>query len=221
MNIIPCIAWVKKGVASTNPVKVELTPNELEKIIKQTKSELQDVESDLDEEHNEIKEEKYKIDSQLDISKIDEYDFDKYDEESGAIHCNINNIAIIEKNGKDPFITKEDDDSEKEDDIIKCDDNLILVGHVEGDASILEIFVYNGPEDSFYCHHDILLPSFPLCIEWLNFDPSDSKPSNLCAIGNMTPIIEVWDLDLIDCLEPIYKLGCKANKKKKSKAYWT
>lgn len=123
-----------------------------------------DVESDLDEEHNEIKEEKYKIDSQLDISKIDEYDFDKYDEEckiiniiyyinnyfyslyninvnaAGAIHCNINNIAIIEKNGKDPFITKEDDDSEKEDDIIKCDDNLILVGHVEGDASILEIF---------------------------------------------------------------------------------
>lgn len=45
--------------------------------------------------------------------------------------------------GKDPFVTiddNEDVDSEKEDDIIKPDDNLVLIGHVEGDASILEIF---------------------------------------------------------------------------------
>lgn len=33
----------------------------------------------------------------------------------------------------------ESDDSEKEDDVIKPTDNLILVGHVEGDASILEV----------------------------------------------------------------------------------
>lgn len=33
-----------------------------------------------------------------------------------------------------------DSDSEKEDDLIKSDDNLILVGHVEGDASILEVY---------------------------------------------------------------------------------
>lgn len=91
----------------------------------------------------------------------DEYNFENYDNESnildwqfvsytvnsiddfsaGDIHCNIGSVALFDKNGKDPFITKEEDeDSEKEDDIIKEDDNLLLVGHVEDDASILEIF---------------------------------------------------------------------------------
>ena len=147
-------------------------------------------------------------------SEIDEYNFDKYDDESGNIHCNIGNIASFEEDGADPLITGEDDDSEKDDDIIKSNDNLVLIGHVEGGGSILEVFVYNQDEDSFYCHHDILLPSFPLCIEWLDFDPSDSKPGNLCAIGDMTSIIQVWDLDLMDSLEPAYKLGRKPNKKR-------
>lgn len=46
------------------------------------------------------------------------------------------------EDGKDPLITstETDDDSEKEDDMIKGDDNLVLIGRVDGDASILEIF---------------------------------------------------------------------------------
>ena len=211
MNIIPCTGWVKRGVSARIPEKVQLTPAELQKIIKQTQSELQDAGSDSDEET------KSETKPKFDVSNTDEYNFDKYDDESGSVHCNIGNIATFGKDGKDPLVTGDDDDSEKEDDAIKDDDNLVLVGHVEGDSSILEVFVYNEKEGSFYCHHDILLPSFPLCVEWLNYDPADSKPSNLCAIGNMTPIIEVWDLDIIDCLEPAYKLGSKPNKKKNLK----
>ena len=33
--------------------------------------------------------------------------------------------------------------------------------------------VYNDVEDAFYIHHDLLLPSFPLALEWLNFEPGD------------------------------------------------
>lgn len=60
-----------------------------------------------------------------------------------------------------------------------------------------------------------MLPSFPLCIEWLNFDPSDSNPGNLCAVGTMEPIIEVWDLDICNGLESAYVLGEQKLKKKK------
>ncbi|XP_011642798.1 periodic tryptophan protein 1 homolog [Pogonomyrmex barbatus] len=219
VNIIPCTTWVKRGVAAAVPEKVELKADELEKIIKETQADLGNDNSD--EEDSDVMS---KVASQFNVESngesstadIDEYNFKTYDNESEDMYCHITNLASFD--GKDPLVTNdEDDDSDKEDDIIKADDNLVLIGHVEGDASILEVFVYNESEGSFYCHHDILLPSFPLCIEWLNYDPVDPKPGNYCAIGNMTPIIEIWDLDVVDCLEPAYKLGCKPSKKKKQK----
>lgn len=50
----------------------------------------------------------------------------------------ISSLAELPTEAEDNF--SESDDSEKEDDIIKPTDNLILVGHVEGDASILEVY---------------------------------------------------------------------------------
>lgn len=40
VNFIPCLQWVKKGVAKSNPEKVQLTKNELLEIIHQTRSQL-------------------------------------------------------------------------------------------------------------------------------------------------------------------------------------
>lgn len=51
----------------------------------------------------------------------------------------IQSLAELPENDQtDNF--SESDDSDKEDDYIKKTDNLILVGHVEGAASILEVY---------------------------------------------------------------------------------
>lgn len=74
--------------------------------------------------------------------------------------------------------------------------------------------MYNEIENSFYVHHDFLLPSYPLCIEWMNYDPETKDTGNICAIGSMDPIVTLWDLDIQDTLEPILKLGSKGSRKK-------
>ena len=89
---------------------------------------------------------------------------------------------------------------------IRGTDNLIVAGHVEGDSSTLEVligsshldpilklqvYVYNDVEDALYVHHDILLPSFPLALEWLAFDPESDTRGSLVAVGAMNPVIEV------------------------------
>ena len=74
----------------------------------------------------------------------DIYNFDHYDDEDTQqdVLLGIGNLAVYSSNSGDPYVTigDDEDDSEKEDDVISAKDNLILVGHVEGDASILEVY---------------------------------------------------------------------------------
>lgn len=202
VNFIPCVKWVKKGIANTNPVKLQLSKNELVQIINETREKLQETEINDDPMDEETPQQ-------------DEFDLEKYDEDDSETTANalgIGSLAELNNDTEDHF--SESDDSDKEDDAIKPTDNLILVGHVEGDASILEVYVYNEEEESLYVHHDIFLPSFPLCVEHLNYEPKMPK-GNYCAVGSMTPVIEVWDLDIMNVIEPSFTLGRPGSKKKK------
>lgn len=56
------------------------------------------------------------------------------------VDVNVADVAVYDS--QDPYTNNIDDgpDSDAEDDIIKPEDNLIAVAHVEGDASILEVY---------------------------------------------------------------------------------
>lgn len=58
--------------------------------------------------------------------------------ESDANALGIGSLAELPNEAEENF--SESDDSEKEDDIIKPNDNLILVGRIDGDASIFEVY---------------------------------------------------------------------------------
>ncbi|CAH1183768.1 unnamed protein product [Ceutorhynchus assimilis] len=217
INFTPCVRWVKRNVARSVPLNVQLSKNELVEIIKDTKEKLGIAESRERTDSEDAPMEAGTTSTSAD----DEFNFAEYDKDDNnetAQTLGIHSLAELpnEIEAEDHF--SESDDSEKEDDIIKPTDNLILVAHVEGDASLLEVYVYNNDEEeSFYVHHDILLPSFPLCLEWLNYEKGQAA-GNYCAVGSMSPVIDVWDLDIMNCLEPAFKLGKVASAKKKRAA---
>lgn len=75
------------------------------------------------------------------------------------------------------------------------------------------MWVYEEADESggpcnLYVHHDVLLPAFPLSLAWLDCSPTGrQEPGNLAAVGTMSPGIELWDLDVMDAVEPVATLG--------------
>lgn len=98
-------------------------------------------------------------------------------------------------------------------------DNLLVAARTDDDISQLEVYVYDESLENLYVHHDIMLPSFPLCLEWLDFPPLQSvdgsmvaddpkqKFGNYIAVGTFDPEIEIWSLDTLEALYPDLILG--------------
>merc|ERR1711962_113329 len=116
-------------------------------------------------------------------------------------------MAVFASNDDDPYVTlkdaDDDDDVNDEDDEILPTDSLALAAHVEGPVSTLQIHLYDAAEDHSFVHRDFFLPALPLCVEWIGggggggggAEADDGGGSNFLAVGYMTNIIDVWDLD--------------------------
>ena len=154
-----------------------------------------------------------------------ELDMDKYDDEDDEADINAARLfgggraTFHDTNDEDPYMTVKDEEDEEDEDYpddftVRGTDLVMLAARTDDDVSHLEVYVYEEPvlngtdEGNLYCHHDLLLPAFPLCMSWMDC-PTDGREgrANRVAVGTMYPGIEIWDLDVIDAVEPVATLG--------------
>ena len=113
-------------------------------------------------------------------------------------------------------------DEEEEDNLISSNDCVLVAGVQNGDFSELHIYIYVQETSSLYIHHDLILPAYPLSLQWLPFNPVvPNTVGNCLAVGSFLPEIEIWNLDVLEVLEPVARLGgvkrveAKSGKKRK------
>ncbi|KAJ7455207.1 WD40-repeat-containing domain protein [Mycena galericulata] len=151
---------------------------------------------------------------------LTEYNLDDYDNDLKTAtvgpFSNIKGLTYYRDNEEDPYITmKEDDaDDEREELEVLPTDNLLVVAKTEDEISQLEIYVYDESQENLYVHHDLMLPNFPLCLEWLDFPPTAAGSSststgfgNYIAVGTLDPEIEIWSVDVLESMYPASILG--------------
>ncbi|KJY02481.1 rRNA processing protein Pwp1 [Zymoseptoria brevis] len=155
-----------------------------------------------------------------------EYDMEHYDDEpnvpgeeddepAGGIFSNIKDLAYHTDNNDDPYLTIPEgelsDDEEREELQILPTDSVLLSARIEDEVAHLEVYVYEDGADNLYVHHDVMLPAVPLCVEWVGTkvgqNAASSDGGNFAAVGTMDPDIELWDLDIVDCMYPNAVLG--------------
>ncbi|XP_047335598.1 uncharacterized WD repeat-containing protein C17D11.16-like isoform X2 [Impatiens glandulifera] len=157
---------------------------------------------------------------------LEELDMEHYDDEDDddagfdMFSKGFSNL-YYPSNEMDPNLKENiDDDSEEEDDIIiKPDDVVIVCARNEDEVSHLEIWILEeiDGDSNMYVHHDIIIPAFPLCTAWMDCPIKGGERGNFVAVGSMEPSIEIWDLDIMDEVQPTIVLGGISEKKKKGK----
>ncbi|KAI3828575.1 hypothetical protein L1987_02679 [Smallanthus sonchifolius] len=238
--MISAISWVPKGASKSVPsVADPPSKEEIEEIKKLALEEKDlDVEKEEDDEDmsDDASEQPAEIEQALgaanalgkggsnihDIADgLDELNMDDYDDEDDAIDILGSGLGdtYYPSNELDPYLKdKNDEDSEELEDImIKDDDAVVVCAHNEDDMSHLLVCIVEDPDgdSNMYVHHEIVIPAFPLCTAWLDCPIKGGEKGNFIAVGSMEPEIEIWDLDIMDEVQPSLTLGGIAEKKKK------
>ncbi|PRP76080.1 hypothetical protein PROFUN_12885 [Planoprotostelium fungivorum] len=208
--MLAALGWVKHGAAKPVPARdideEREADEEFDGVDVPQEDEDSDEEMQEDEEASALNRARQAALSagadDLSIYNLDDYDNEEDD--TGLIE------QMNDDFNEDGF---EDDDLSDIDDVtIRPTDAILLGVHTEEDVSHLDMYVYESKDDNLYVHHDILIPSHPLCVEWLDYHSTNPGSSgthqgNLAAVGTFEPEIQIWDMDIIDALTPVMVLG--------------
>jgi periodic tryptophan protein 1 len=155
--------------------------------------------------------------SDVDLSELpDNLHMEDYDDEGegGLVQDNDeDDLFDFQQQGDNVILDEGDSDEEDaEDNEVRPTDALLAVAITEDEYSHLEIQLLSD-DGNLYVHHDIALPDFPLCLAWTDCPPflaqdnSQVTIGNFMAVGTFNPVIEIWNLDVLDPLEPTATLG--------------
>ncbi|KAI9080904.1 hypothetical protein K1719_037065 [Acacia pycnantha] len=242
--MISAVSWVPKGALKSQPVMADPpSKEEMEELINSVNmersgdSENEDNDQDMDVGPNEQDDEVAQALSVADAlgktseEKFDditvslrELDMDNYDEDDEGVELFSSGIGDLyyPSNELDPYIVDQnDDDSEDlEDMTINPTDSVIVCACNEGDINRLEVYIVedsNSGEINMYVRNYIIISAFPLCTAWSDFHLKGEERGSFIAVGTMDPSIEIFDLDVVDGIEPCTILGGmkkrKGNKK--------
>ena len=140
INFIPCLTWVRRGVAKPVPERVKLSADELEAVINQTKNDLADLEKGDDSDNDEVTGNKENSELRKNMNSIygvekteeeiiDEYNLDDYDDEEeapegGAKLLGLGDLTSFANPRDDPYLSQMDKDFGDEDEEDKDDFNI-------------------------------------------------------------------------------------------------
>ena len=211
--VITSLAWIKRGYAKAVTDLFEDMQDP-----KQLKEEMDIEEQQIDKSDrynlknydNEVAVPTFVADYK-DMVNTNKISKPKKDEEKEEEDEEIEGEGDIEYDEeKFPFMV-DDDEEEKEDFVIRKSDALIIVAAAEQNYSNIEVYLYEEENSNLFVHHEIMLNAYPLWLQWIPYVPgsnaSFSQKGNYVAVGTFSTAIEIWNLDMIDWVEPVIILG--------------
>ncbi|XP_004491600.1 uncharacterized protein [Cicer arietinum] len=233
--MISSISWIPKGVPKSEPVFAE--PPSQEDIQQLLSNSLTSVGEESDNEdankQNDEVAQALTVADAIGKTSNDKYDditlalkdlqMENYDdEEDKGFELFSSGIGDLyyPSNELDPYIkdkNEEYDSEDLEDMIITPTDSVIVCARAEDDVNHLEVWILedaNTRDMNMYIRNEIMIPEYPLCTAWLDCPLKGGEKGNFLAVGSMGPAIEIWDLDVVDEVEPCVVLGGKEKRKK-------
>jgi len=237
--MISCVKWVPRGAASAKPLKYEVTVAEMEAFKRREGMQHSDIADQkeldrhglpkslrMDDYGEEYDNENFENEGEDDADEAIapsimeaalENGYSSGEEQEDEQDDEQDDVDMDESKEEDIVDDIEEEDEEDQEDLdIKPTDKMVVVAQTDEEFSVLEVYVYDEEEGSLYVHHDISLPAFPLSLAWLGCganifgDRVTTDSKNYMAVGTFKPEIEIWNLDVLDALEPSVVLGTDA-----------
>ena len=227
-TIITSLFWVKKGWARSIPLEYEEVNNiesdpkykKVSKIKKKLEKEGKLTGDETIKQSAKLIEEKMNVDEEDLQAPIFSEDLKNYYLKEDDNNNDYNEEMELDEKGEQNEIKNLPDhfddisDEEQDDYTIHPTDSLIVCGTAQDDFSNLEVYIYDENTLDLFVHHDIALSAFPLSLEWIPF--KNNMKCNYALVGSFTPGIEIWNLDIMDAIEPEIILGLNTESKNKS-----